>query len=314
MDRHPGPGGTVAEGTARTHFEEAERQYLDSYDVAVRTRFVELSDPALRLRIVESGEGPPALLLHSAGCFALQWLPLFPHLQDFHLFAPDMPGRGLSDRFDYRGVDVRAHGAGVVEALLDALGLDHAVVIGSSFGAYRALAVAHLAPDRVAALVLVGSPALVLDNRDVALPVRLLAVPGLGRLLLVLSSEKQERSGWQAFSGEQAVERLPDTFFTYSYREGRLPGSARTIATLFARLLTLRGWRHAISWTAAELAEIDTRTLLVWGQQDVFGSVQLAERVVEAMPDAQLALMEAGHHPWYDDPQCCAELIREFIG
>lgn len=309
-----GHEASVPKGTARSVFEEAERRYLDTYDVKAHPTFVELPDRGLRLRVFESGEGPPMVMLHSGGGFGLQWLPLFPYLQDFHLFAPDMPGRGLSDRFDYHGTDVRAHGAAVIKALLDVLGLGRVVLVGSSFGAYSALAFARESPERVAALCLFGSPALVLDNRDLPIQARLLGLTGAGRLLLKLSTEKQERSSWQVFSGQQAVQRLPDAFFAYSYREGKLPGSARTIASLFGQLITLRGWRRSLSWTANELSEIGTQTLWIWGRQDVFGTPDLAQRIVATMPNARLELLDAGHHAWYDSPQRCANLVREFVG
>lgn len=45
------------------------------------------------------------------------------------------------------------------------------------------------------------------------------------------------------FAGCHAVEQLPDAVFTYSYREGKLPGSAGTFASECRWALTLRGWR-----------------------------------------------------------------------
>lgn len=304
----------VRQGQAQTRFEEAERGYLDVYDVQVTSRIVRLADRSLRLRVFESGEGSPVVLLHTGGGFALQWLPLFPYLQDFHLIAPDMPGRGLSDRFDYRRIDLRTHAVQIIEALLAALELGSVVIIGASLGAYRALAFAHDAPDRVRALCLFGSPALVLDNRDCASQLKLLAVPGLGPLLLRLSTEKQARSGLGVFAGRHAVEQLPDAFFAYSYREGRLPGSARTFASECRWALTPRGWRHARSLTTDELADIKAPTLLLWGRRDVFGSPELAERVNAHIPDARLELVDSGHLPWYDDAPGSAQLVRQFLG
>lgn len=72
----------------------------------------------------------------------------------YHVVAPDLLGRGHSDRAS----DLREYGKyeslADIEALADALGLDDAVVIGSSFGAAMAALYAARHPDRVAALVM----------------------------------------------------------------------------------------------------------------------------------------------------------------
>ena len=292
-------------------FDEAEERLRACYDVDVTSRVIQVAAPPIRLRVLECGDGPPLVLLHGAGAFALQWLPLLPHLRGLRVIAPDMPGRGRSDRFSYRGIDIREHSARLLEGLFDALGLDDAIVAGSSLGGYRALALAHEAPERVRALCLFGSPALVLDNRDAPLAARAMSLPGVSSLLLKLSSEKSERSMWETFAGVRAVELLPPEFVSYSYREGRLPGSSETITTLFSRVFAWRGYRDEPRWTEAELRRITTPSTLVWGRHDRFGSVELGTRVAAALPDARLEVLDAGHIPFFDDPARCAELIHD---
>ena len=70
--------------------------------------------------------------------------------------VPDLPGYGRSERRD-RVLDIPALAAALL-AILDALDIDQAVLVGNSMGCPIGLEVAHEAPERVHRLVLV-SPA-----------------------------------------------------------------------------------------------------------------------------------------------------------
>ena len=70
--------------------------------------------------------------------------------------VPDLPGYGRSERRDHV-LDIPAL-AEALMSVLDALGIDKAVLLGNSMGCPVALEVAHAVPERVHRLVLV-SPA-----------------------------------------------------------------------------------------------------------------------------------------------------------
>jgi pimeloyl-ACP methyl ester carboxylesterase len=118
------------------------------------------------------GTGPAVVLLHS-------------FLMDASMFAPQVAAFGA----DYRliAVDQRGHGetpaggpfdywdsARDVLELLDSLGIERAAFVGVSQGGFVAMRLALLAPDRVAALAVMGTsaaaenPALVTTYRQLA--------------------------------------------------------------------------------------------------------------------------------------------------
>jgi pimeloyl-ACP methyl ester carboxylesterase len=72
----------------------------------------------------------------------------------YRAVALDLPGFGEADA----GRGPVAHWEGVV-ATMDALGIERAAIVGSSFGAAVALRVAALHPQRVSALLLFSAPA-----------------------------------------------------------------------------------------------------------------------------------------------------------
>jgi pimeloyl-ACP methyl ester carboxylesterase len=110
-----------------------------------------------RLEFTEYGGGDRwVVLLHGQLMPRRMHQPLARHLaaQGHHVVALDLLGHGRSDRPDDPLLySMTAFGEQVI-ALLDELGIDSAVVGGTSLGANTSLEVAVLAPDRVRGLLL----------------------------------------------------------------------------------------------------------------------------------------------------------------
>ena len=103
------------------------------------------------------GTGVPIIHVHG---FAISGAYLMPTAQAlaprWTNVVPDLPGYGRSERPD-RVLDIPAL-AEALMAVMDALEIDRAVLVGNSMGCAISLEVAHAAPERVERLVLV-SPA-----------------------------------------------------------------------------------------------------------------------------------------------------------
>ena len=104
------------------------------------------------------GSGAPVVLLHGGwGGAETHWSRVWDRLSERALvIAPELPGVGDPTQ---PGLGAIADYATWVEALLDAHKLEAAVLVGNSFGAAIACALAARSPSRVRALVLVnGAP------------------------------------------------------------------------------------------------------------------------------------------------------------
>jgi pimeloyl-ACP methyl ester carboxylesterase len=100
----------------------------------------------------------PVVLLHGLAVSHRYLMPTAHALAGRHpVHVPDLPGFGLSDK-PRHALDVREHTA-IVAAWLTARGLGRVCVVGHSFGAEVAAALARHRPEAVAALVLGGPTA-----------------------------------------------------------------------------------------------------------------------------------------------------------
>jgi pimeloyl-ACP methyl ester carboxylesterase len=116
----------------------------------------------IELDVLDEGEGVPVLLVHGFPDSSRLWRGQIPALTGAGLraIAPDMPGFGASDKPG--AVDAYGLGRPVADlaAVLDALGIERARVVGHDWGAAVAWVFAAIHPDRVERLVAmsVGHP------------------------------------------------------------------------------------------------------------------------------------------------------------
>ncbi|MCB1282525.1 MAG: alpha/beta fold hydrolase, partial [Salinibacterium sp.] len=120
-----------------------------------------MGNGSMRLRVHDWGAArpgtPAVVLLHGSPGDGAGFGLLAPELArgGYHVLAPDLPGFGDSDK-DLPDLSARAH-AHAVLAMLDAMGIERAHVVGWSNGGAVALWLAELSPDRTASLTLMAS-------------------------------------------------------------------------------------------------------------------------------------------------------------
>ena len=293
-------------------FLDAERAFFEHSAVSVRSTFVDLPRPRLRIRLLEAGAGEPTLLLHGGGGAAGLFAPLMASLPAARLIAPDRPGHGLSDAFTYRGVDLRRHAVDFVGSIAESLGERPLRIIANSMGALWALWYALEHPERVSRLVLVGCPALLLGTSG-PLGFRLLSVKRLNEIMFGMepASAKQIRSLMRRMGHDP--DRISREFMTYMQRIEELPAYRAAWLSLLETSLTARGARKHLALGDAELRRVVLPTLFLWGANDPFGTADVGRRACSLMPDARLEAVGVGHLPWLDDAVRCGRLASEFL-
>ncbi|MBO9627151.1 MAG: alpha/beta fold hydrolase [Microbacterium sp.] len=107
----------------------------------------------LATTVYGTDSGPSMLAVHGITANGRSWGAVAARLQDRRLIAPDLRGRGRSNRMP-APYGLRTHAADLA-ALLDADGGGARTVLGHSMGAFVVVMLAALRPDLVARLVLV---------------------------------------------------------------------------------------------------------------------------------------------------------------
>ena len=111
-------------------------------------RFIETN--GIRMHIAEQGSGPLVLLCHGFPESWYSWRHQIGTLADagFHVVAPDMRGYGQTEAPEAIDQYTLLHLIGDMVGVLDALGVETAVVAGHDWGAPVAWHAALLRPDR----------------------------------------------------------------------------------------------------------------------------------------------------------------------
>src|SRR5215472_2733735 len=166
----------------------------------------------LRFFFVDEGHGTPVVLLHGFPDTSFLWRHQLPALvgAGFRVVAPDLRGRGQSDRPERVGDYRLSTSLTDVAGLLDALSIARAHVVGHDWGAAVAWILAALRPERVERLVAlsVGHPAALahptLEQLQKSWYYLLFAIPGLAEAAL----QQDEWSLLRAFlQGSGDIER-----------------------------------------------------------------------------------------------------------
>ena len=78
-------------------------------------------------------------------------------------------------------------------------------------------------------------------------------------------------------------------------------------------MIRIRGGRPDMALSAAALKGVRQPAQLVWGNDDPMGSTEIAHRVADALPDAELHIVEGGHAPWLTQADQIGSLATPFF-
>lgn len=250
------------------------------------------------LYALRRGSGEPLLLVQGmSGTHAAWGEPFLSALDDgFDVVAYDHRGIGRSDPAD--GPFAITDLADDAVALLDALGIPDAHVLGISMGGMVAQEIALRHPGRVRTLALGctyagGAGAALTDEATMS---------RLAEAMMSGDRERAIRTGYeinvsQAFAADDA------NWEPFRAMATAVPAPLPTI------MLQLQA---IVAHDAQErLAQIAHPTVVVHGDEDRMLPVANASLIAGAIPDARLEILEGiGHLFWWEAPERAAELLR----
>lgn len=273
----------------------------------------------INVRIQEVGQGTPILFVHGASNSGTSWANLVPRLGGFRCLLLDRPGCGLSDPlpapFEDLGALERFSDLLLVD-VLDALGIERANIVATSYGGYTALRTAAAHPERVDRVVLFGWT---MGAANPGLPwfMRMAGIPALARTMAAMPvNERAVRSMFKRIGLRDAlaggrVSRELVTAYTSLLRD---TDTMRNELEIGRWNLTWRGLNEEVVLSDPLLARVKAPIYLLWGENDPFGPPEAARAFAQKLPNATLELMPgAGHAVWIDDPEHAAGVIKRFL-
>jgi 2-hydroxy-6-oxonona-2,4-dienedioate hydrolase len=254
-------------------------------------------------RYLHHGSGDyGVLLLHGVGVSADSFLWNLEALggDNCQAIAPDLLGYGMTGEGDYKE---GAPQDGIVEhltSLIDHLGLNKVVIVGSSFGANVAAHLFWRMRSRTDGLVLVGcGPALNSVEQSFANGIKAMADPTLDTC-----RRRMNNLVFDPKSVPEALVLLQLTLYA-------LPG-ARDRYERRMRGIKNRAALERLDVTS-KISQVTAPSLVIWGRQDVRGSLEEAERAAKLLPDGQWVLYEnCGHLPYLEHPDRFNAQVRDF--
>ena len=249
----------------------------------------------------DEGSGPAVVLLHGFPLSSYVWRGLIPALAARHrVLAPDLLGLGASDKPAGAPLDIRAQ-AGYVTELLAHLAIDRVALIGHSTGGGIAQLLVD-GRDDVEALVLIDSIAF--DRWP---------TEGIGEIQVVQPDRETHDAAELVVRSALRLGTVEDQLTdkdVEAYVAPWSPPSPVEGLFRFARALDGLGLEQLErSMTAWGLP-----TLILWGEDDPFHPVDIAERLNAAIPSSALGLVPGcGHFLPDEAPETIFPIISEYL-
>ncbi|MFC5910242.1 alpha/beta fold hydrolase [Streptacidiphilus monticola] len=233
----------------------------------------------------------PLLLLHAFPLNARMWQEQVTGLPELRTLTVDLYGRLDAEP----SVDVMAR---LAAERLDAAGVERAVLGGLSMGGYVAMAFARAFPERVAGLLLADTKAVADTEAQTA---------------------NRERIA-QAVLARQSVRLLVDEQLPAPLLGARTP-LERPELTAHVAAMMLEATPEAVAWAQRAMATrpdsfetlrgMDVPAAVVVGAEDTLTPVSDAEAMAEALPKAELTILQgAGHLSSLETPDSFNDTVR----
>jgi len=250
-------------------------------------------EDAVLLHVQHEGAGPAVVLIHAGVADSRMWDPQWAGWQTrFALTRLDLRGFGRSAA----PAGSFSH-AGDVAAVLDEAEIDHAYVVGASFGGLVALDLAAARPERVTRLVLADPP-----------------LPGYA-----WSAEMR-----RFFAAEEAALEAGDLETATEVNVEFWVGSASEAVQGAIREQQLNAFRLQAGDEGDDslltddlpgaLATLDVPTLVLTGEDDQADFQAIADQLAATLPDARRAVVPgAGHLPSLEQPAAFDQIVLPFL-
>lgn len=284
----------------------AGRDYLGIPDIPAEVlkarygqdaRYVDVLDTQVRIK--ESGQGEPLLLLHGFASSADTWDGWRRQLGNrYHVIAVDVTPFAITGPMPGRPVNP-AELQVFLDVLVEKLQLQQFYLAGNSLGGYLSWNYALRHPEKVKKLILIDSAGY---PHDKPLPVKMMETPVLRDIAAHLSPWPIVAASVRDVYGHP--EKVTDAQIHLYADMMRREGSRSAVSELMSSL----------RFEPESIRFLRVPTLIMWGARDRWIPPAHAERFHSDIPGSQLIMYpELGHIPMEEDPERTAADAARFL-
>lgn len=267
------------------------------------TRYINVGGISIRYAL--KGRGPKLLLLHGFAEFLETWWRNIDSLSEYYtVYALDLPGHGLSEepKVSYT-VDF---GTGFLVSFMEALGIEHASLIGHSVCGSVSLNLAINFPEKVDKLVLVSSNGLTKKETPLLHKLAIL----MKEFIIKPSKENILKGINSTFYNPGIIsEQLVDKACQYL----SMPKTKDALLNALRSNVTANGISPDLILTD-KLHLVEPPTLIIHGTQDRIIPIEYVQDVANLIPKVKLkAFQECAHHPHIEKPEEFNKTVMLFL-
>lgn len=264
--------------------------------------------PEWKMHYNEAGEGPAVIMVHGSGAGATGWANFHRNVDAFvdagyRVILMDCPGFGKSDpvvtaepRFV---INARA-----IKALMDALDIDKAHLVGNSMGGGSALGFAVEYPERLGKMILMGSG-------------------GVGRTSLFTPLPMEGIKLLFGVYRDPSMENLKKMLDVFVYDASALTEELIELRhkSILANPQHLENFLKSVDLSKFQmgdftenLPDIKAPTLITWGRDDRFVPIDWSLKLLNGLPDARLHVFsKCGHWAQWEHADAFNRLVIDFL-
>jgi len=275
------------------------------------SRFIDINDITVHYKRIGSGE-PVFILLHGFGASTFSWREVMAPLSKVgRVIAYDRPAFGLTERPLTREGEnpyTQEGNIALLLGLMDAMGIQEAILVGNSAGGTLATAFALAHPERVHALIEVDA-AVYQTIPDSPLFYWLINTPQMDHIGPLIARRLGAGAG--------------QDFLESAWHDLSKLESDPSIQAGYRKPLQAENWDRALwAYTQAarapgftdRLDQISVPTLVITGKDDQIVLAEASRQLAENIPGAIYKEIEnCGHLPQEECPQKFLAIVHQFL-
>jgi pimeloyl-ACP methyl ester carboxylesterase len=246
----------------------------------------------------------PLVLLHGTGASLHTfdaWVAVLKN--EKRVVRMDLPAFGLTGPFPDRNYSIEKY-VDFIHHFLLAKGITKCILGGNSLGGQIAYRFTIIHPQMVEKLILIDAAGYPLESTSVPIAFRMAQIPVLNKAIKYITPRFMVRASVENVYADKTkvTDTLVDRYFDLALRAGNRQALVDRMTSAYD------------TSTIPLIKNIQQRTLVLWGEQDLLIPTKSAYRFHDDLPNDTLVILKnLGHVPMEEGARESVEVVRGFL-